>query len=191
MADLGVIFLRRRYPIHWYQSSYIFITGSMPFRYFWATLYRKNNFSYFFQYHICWGNFYGWLSKPQVRKLCQNTFAPNLGLDRYRAHEMINASLPLKTCCMILNILRICLVRNFQKRKNPSEIHYDIWYSYKTKIEAFMHLMKCYHDQIPGCVGYWVPCQDFQERPRVGAGWFWPWRIVKSIVTFFFDKYGI
>ena len=40
MADLGIIFLRRRYPIHWYQSSYIFITGSMPFRYFWATLYR-------------------------------------------------------------------------------------------------------------------------------------------------------
>ena len=39
MADLGIIFLRRRYPIHWYQSSYIFITGSMPFRYFWATLY--------------------------------------------------------------------------------------------------------------------------------------------------------
>ena len=40
MADLGIIFLRRRYPIHWYQSSYIFITGSMPFRYFWATLYK-------------------------------------------------------------------------------------------------------------------------------------------------------
>ena len=39
MADLGIIFLGRRYPIHWYQSSYIFITGSMPFRYFWATLY--------------------------------------------------------------------------------------------------------------------------------------------------------
>ena len=39
MADLGIIFLRRRYPIHWYQSSYIFITGNMPFRYFWATLY--------------------------------------------------------------------------------------------------------------------------------------------------------
>ena len=33
MADLGIIFLRRRYPIHWYQSSYIFITGIMPFRY--------------------------------------------------------------------------------------------------------------------------------------------------------------
>ena len=30
MADLGIIFLRRRYPIHWYQSSYIFVTGSMP-----------------------------------------------------------------------------------------------------------------------------------------------------------------
>ena len=43
MADLGIIFLRRRYPIHWYQSSYIFITGSMPFRYFWATLYRQYN----------------------------------------------------------------------------------------------------------------------------------------------------
>ena len=42
MADLGIIFLRRRYPIHWYQSSYIFITGSMPFRYFWATLYKVN-----------------------------------------------------------------------------------------------------------------------------------------------------
>ena len=39
MADLGIIFLRRRYPIHWYQSSYIFITESMPFRYFCATLY--------------------------------------------------------------------------------------------------------------------------------------------------------
>ena len=43
MADLGIIFLRRRYPIHWYQSSYIFITGSMPFRYFWATLYSQPN----------------------------------------------------------------------------------------------------------------------------------------------------
>ena len=43
MADLGIIFLRRRYPIHWYQSSYIFITGSMPFRYFWATLYNINS----------------------------------------------------------------------------------------------------------------------------------------------------
>ena len=41
MADLGIIFLRRRYPIHWYQSSYIFITGSMPFRYVWATLYKE------------------------------------------------------------------------------------------------------------------------------------------------------
>ena len=52
MADLGIIFLRRRYPNHWYQSSYIFITGSMPFRYFWATLYSswardsKSNFVY-------------------------------------------------------------------------------------------------------------------------------------------------
>ena len=45
MADLGIIFLKRRYPIHWYQSFYIFITGSMPFRYFWATLY-----SYFIKF---------------------------------------------------------------------------------------------------------------------------------------------
>ena len=49
MADLGIIFLRRRYPIHWYQSSCIFITGSMPFRYFWATLYSQPCLS-----RICW-----------------------------------------------------------------------------------------------------------------------------------------
>ena len=49
-------------------------------------IYWKNNFSCFFWYNICWGNFYGWLPKPQIRKLCQNTFVPNLGLDRYRAH---------------------------------------------------------------------------------------------------------
>ena len=48
MADLGIIFLRRRYPIHWYQSSYIFITGSMPFRYFWATLYIKVTTLYYY-----------------------------------------------------------------------------------------------------------------------------------------------
>ena len=47
MADLGIIFLRRRYPIHWYQSSYIFITGSMPFCYFWATLYRLDELVYY------------------------------------------------------------------------------------------------------------------------------------------------
>ena len=28
-------------PSHWYQSFYIFITGSMPFRFFWATLYKR------------------------------------------------------------------------------------------------------------------------------------------------------
>ena len=41
MADLGIIFLRRKHTIHWYQSRFTVITGSMPFRYFWATLYRK------------------------------------------------------------------------------------------------------------------------------------------------------
>ena len=47
----------------------------------------ENNFSCFFWYHIFGGNVYGWLPKPQIRKLCQNIFAPNLGLvDRYRAH---------------------------------------------------------------------------------------------------------
>ena len=40
MADLGIIFLRRKHTIHWYQSLFTVITGSMPFRYFWATLYR-------------------------------------------------------------------------------------------------------------------------------------------------------
>ena len=69
MADLGIIFLRRRYPVHWYQSSYIFITGSMPFRYFWATLYRNYflyvtiresfKFVYFFNSNIC--NHFGYI----------------------------------------------------------------------------------------------------------------------------------
>ena len=40
MADLGIIFLRRKHTIHCYQSLFTVITGSMPFRYFWATLYR-------------------------------------------------------------------------------------------------------------------------------------------------------
>ena len=40
MADLDIIFLRRKHTIHWYQSLFTVITGSMPFRYFWATLYR-------------------------------------------------------------------------------------------------------------------------------------------------------
>ena len=40
MADLGIIFLRRKHTIHWYQSLFTIITGSMPLRYFWATLYR-------------------------------------------------------------------------------------------------------------------------------------------------------
>ena len=45
MADLGIIFLRRKHTIHWYQSLFTVITGSMPFRYFWATLYISiNNF---------------------------------------------------------------------------------------------------------------------------------------------------
>ena len=39
MADLGIIFLRRKHTIHWYQSLFTIITGSMLFRYFWATLY--------------------------------------------------------------------------------------------------------------------------------------------------------
>ena len=34
IADLDIIFLRRRYPVHWYQSLYPYITGSMPFRFF-------------------------------------------------------------------------------------------------------------------------------------------------------------
>ena len=34
MADLGIIFLRRKHTIHWYQSLFTIITGSMPFRYF-------------------------------------------------------------------------------------------------------------------------------------------------------------
>ena len=42
MADLGIIFLRRKHTIHWYQSLFTIITGSMPFRYFWATLYSIN-----------------------------------------------------------------------------------------------------------------------------------------------------
>ena len=39
MADLGIIFLRRKHTIHWYQSLFTILTGSMPFRYLWATLY--------------------------------------------------------------------------------------------------------------------------------------------------------
>ena len=39
MADLGIIFLRKKHTIHWYQSLFTIITGSMPFRYFQATLY--------------------------------------------------------------------------------------------------------------------------------------------------------
>ena len=39
MADLGIIFHRRKHTIHWYQPLFTVITGSMPFRYFWATLY--------------------------------------------------------------------------------------------------------------------------------------------------------
>ena len=39
MADLGITFLRRKYTIHWYQSLFTVITGSMPLRSFWATLY--------------------------------------------------------------------------------------------------------------------------------------------------------
>ena len=42
MADLGIIFLRRKHTIHWYQSLFTIITGSMLFRYFWATLNRQN-----------------------------------------------------------------------------------------------------------------------------------------------------
>ena len=34
MADLGIIFLRRSYPIHWYQSLHPHIVGSIPFRFF-------------------------------------------------------------------------------------------------------------------------------------------------------------
>ena len=41
MADLGLIFLRRKPTIHWYQSLFTVITESMPFRYFWATLYTR------------------------------------------------------------------------------------------------------------------------------------------------------
>ena len=40
MADLGIIFLRIKHTIHWYQSLFTIITESMPFRYFWATLYK-------------------------------------------------------------------------------------------------------------------------------------------------------
>ena len=39
MADLGIIFLRRKHTIHWYQSLFTIMTGSMSFRSFWATLY--------------------------------------------------------------------------------------------------------------------------------------------------------
>ena len=41
IADLGIIFLRRKHTVHWYQSLFTVITGSMPFRYFWVTLYMK------------------------------------------------------------------------------------------------------------------------------------------------------
>ena len=34
MADLGIIFLRRKHTIHWYHSLFTVITGSMPFRFF-------------------------------------------------------------------------------------------------------------------------------------------------------------
>ena len=40
MADLGIIFFRRKHTIHWYKSLTI-LTGSMPFRYLWATLYMR------------------------------------------------------------------------------------------------------------------------------------------------------
>ena len=43
MADLGIIFLRRKHTIHWYQSLFTITTGSMPFRYFWATLYTNKS----------------------------------------------------------------------------------------------------------------------------------------------------
>ena len=39
MADLGIIFLRRKHTIHLYKSLFTVITRSMPVRYFWATLY--------------------------------------------------------------------------------------------------------------------------------------------------------
>ena len=43
LADLGIIFLRRSYFILWYQSLYPHIVGSMPFRFFWATLYSRTD----------------------------------------------------------------------------------------------------------------------------------------------------
>ena len=53
MVDLGIIFLRRKHTIHWYQSLFTVITGSMPFRYFWATLYMTINiFSRYFLWYI-------------------------------------------------------------------------------------------------------------------------------------------
>ena len=42
MADLGIIFLRKKHTINWYQSLFTIITESMPFRSFWATLYIRN-----------------------------------------------------------------------------------------------------------------------------------------------------
>ena len=54
MADLGIIFLRRKHTIHWYQSLFTFITGSMPFRYFWATLYSVSSYFYMFAYVMEW-----------------------------------------------------------------------------------------------------------------------------------------
>ena len=52
MADLGIIFLRRKHTIHWYQSLFTVITGSMPFRYFWATLYNKLNYVFDINYKL-------------------------------------------------------------------------------------------------------------------------------------------
>ena len=51
MADLGIIFLGRRYPIHWYQSLFTCITGSMPFH-FLATLYTRQLSSLLSR--LCW-----------------------------------------------------------------------------------------------------------------------------------------
>ena len=39
IGDLSIIFLRRSYLIRWYQLLHPHIMGSMPFRFFWATLY--------------------------------------------------------------------------------------------------------------------------------------------------------
>ena len=50
MADLGIIFLRIKHTIHWYQSLFTIITESMPFRYFWATLFY---YYYYYHYYYC------------------------------------------------------------------------------------------------------------------------------------------